>query len=128
MRCFEHCFPSTCHIGNLTLDKVFIWQVAPAANFFASAADHQEVASALSLPANTEKPIATNFTLDRTKDLLIAFDISAAPGQGNVPSVLLAGAPHYFKAATRLESVPNGLGFSQGPVDRLYLVEKIEVS
>jgi hypothetical protein len=91
----------------------------------------------VSLLANTEKILpAVNYSLDRTKDLLIAFDISATAGQGNVRSVLLpgTGTEHYFRAATQQASVPDRSpspvlpppGFTTGP-DRLYLIEKIEV-
>jgi hypothetical protein len=87
--------------------------------------------------AKTLGPVA--YGLDSSKDLLVAFDISAAPGQGNVRSVLLpgTGTEHYYRAATeppgqaaRADRSPAaGLpppGFTTG-ADRLYLVEQIEV-
>jgi hypothetical protein len=126
-------------VGNLKLDRIFLWQVAPGASFFATAAAHQQVASNLTLPmlpaGNVPPPIVptTSFTLDKAKDLLIAFDISASAGQGNVRAIgttldPFTGAPHYFKTASQLQSEPNGTGFTKSTFDRLYLVEKIEVS
>src|SRR5206468_111680 len=81
-----------------------------------------------------------NYTIpDPPKDLLIAFDISATAGQGNVRSVLLpgTGTEHYYRgpqagvatqaAAAGTTQPPVGVvkprppGFTTGP-DRLYLV------
>ena len=118
-------------VGGLTLDNIYISQVAAAGDPYDSAADLTQVASAVSLPANTEKILpAVNYTLDQSKDLLIAFDISPTPGQGNVRSVApLSGADHYFRAATQQAAAPDrSPDFATGtPSGRHYLIEKIEV-
>jgi hypothetical protein len=83
-----------------------------------------------------------DYSLDMTQDLLVAFDISITPGQGNVRYGLLpgTGTESYLKAppapgvATEQAKKPNrspapGLplpGYTTGP-DQFYLVEKIEV-
>jgi hypothetical protein len=140
-------------IGNLTINRIYISQVAAAGDPYDSLApgspvgltkvvdiDQGDPAVVLPVIASPD-PTATTlglitYTLDRTKDLLIAFDISATAGQGNVRSVLLpgTGTEHYFRAATQQASVPDRSpspvlpppGFTTGP-DRLYLIEKIEV-
>jgi hypothetical protein len=136
--------------GSLTINRIYISQVGPG-KLYDSAADSQRVVDkdAGQLPVvlpeipsadpdpNAKKLGPIVYTIpDPPKDLLIAFDISATPGQGNVSSVLLpgTGTEHYFRAATeqaskRERSPAPGLplpGFTTG-LDRLYLVEKIEV-
>jgi hypothetical protein len=127
--------------GNLTINRIYISQVAASGDPWDSAADITTVVDidqgdpAVVLPANTPRVLGPiNYALDRTQDLLIAFDISATAG--NVRSVLLpgTGTEHYFRAATEQASAQNRfpdpanplLTYGTGP-DRHYLVEKIEV-
>jgi len=87
-------------------------------------------------PDPSARTLEINYTLDRTKDLLIAFDIKPktviTDNWGNVRAIGTAavpftGAPHYFKTATQLAASNVRPGLIQGAFDRLYLVEKIEV-
>lgn len=127
--------------GNLTIDRVYISQpVQPAASGdpWDSHTDLTKVINidvgdlAVVLLANTPAtskilgPI--NYSLDPAKDLLIAFDISNAPGQGEGSSVDLPGAVAYRKVTSQQAAQPNrGPGYNPRQ-DKLYLVEKIEVS
>ncbi len=125
--------------GNLTLDKVYISQAAASGDPWDSAPPPSPgltpVASGVVVPPGTPTPLDVDYTIPSPpQDLLIAFDISNVPGQGNVVSVALPGSEHYFRADTQQASTPNrspapglpGPGFTTGP-DRHYLVEKIEV-
>lgn len=122
--------------GSLTLDKVYISQVALTGNPWDSAADNKQVALGVVLAANTPKPLEVDYTIpDPPKDLLIAFDISNAAGQGNVLGVVLPGSEHYSRANTqqadRQDRSP-GVGVPAAPpfapgADRHYLIEKIEI-
>ena len=119
--------------GNLTINRIYISQVAASGDPWDSAADITKVVDidqgdpAVVLPANTPQVLGPiNYALDRTQDLLIAFDISATAAQGNVISVQ-PGAEHYFKLGTQESSVPDRASdFSTG-LNRHYLVQKIEV-
>jgi hypothetical protein len=130
--------------GGLTINRIYISQPAasPPGNLWDPHTDLTKIvdidldgsAAAVVLPAATPAasktlgPIAYN--LDSAKDLLIAFDISNAPGQGDGSSVSLPGAVAYHKAGTedaaKADREP-GYSTAQGQ-DKLYLVEKIEVS
>jgi len=122
--------------GTLTLDKITISQLATSGDPYDSHADLTEVASSVVVPANTAITLPTiNYAFDRTRPLLIAFDISATPGLGNVRSVLLPGSVHYFRAATQQASVQDRFPDPANPLltystgqGRHYLVERIEVA
>ncbi len=129
--------------GGLTINRIYISQpdASPPEDPWDPHTDLTKIvnidldgpAAAVVLPAATPAasktlgPIAYN--LDATKDLLIAFDISNAPGQGDSSSVGLTGAVAYHKVATedaaKADREP-GYGNAQGQ-NKLYLVEKIEV-
>jgi hypothetical protein len=120
--------------GTLTLNRVYLSQVAPLGDPWDSAPDLTRVVDVdqgdpvLVLPPDTSRvlgPIA--YALDRTRDLLVAFDFGDTPGQLGVVSIPRPGAIHYFKATTQEASVPDRApDFSTGQ-DRHYLVERIEV-
>jgi Fibronectin type III domain len=122
--------------GDLTIDRIYLSQVAPPPGdpWDSSAADITKVvdvsqgdppARLLGSTSLVLGPI--DYALDRTRDLLVAFDIGATAGPANVVSVAQSGATHYFKAATQESSVPDRASdFSTG-LDRHYLVERIEV-
>jgi hypothetical protein len=126
--------------GSLTIDRIYISQVAASGNPWDSAADLTKVVDkdqgdqALVLPANTPKTLEPiNYGWIEPKDLLIAFDISAA-AEGNVRNVLLPEAVVYFRAATQQASVQNRYPDPANPLltydtrqGTHYLVEKIEV-
>jgi hypothetical protein len=124
--------------GGLTIDRIFISQpVQPPASgsLWDSHTDLTKVVDisqgnqAVVLPASDPRKTLGPFvyTLDRSKDLLIAFDISAVEGQGNLRRVALQGAVAYLKAAISEAKIQNrGPGYNAEP-NRHYLVEKIEV-
>lgn len=128
--------------GSLIINRIYISQPAasPPGDLWDPHTDLAKIlnidldgaAAAVVLPAATPAasktlgPIAYN--LDATKDLLIAFDISNAPGQGDGSSVGLTGAVAYHKVATEdAAKADRELGYTttQGQ-NKLYLVEKIE--
>lgn len=135
----------------LTIDRIYVSQVVsntyPTWNPWDSAADITKVLDvdsgdpAMSLGPATMMSAQTFGPIDYTipdppQDLLIAFDIRATGGQGNVQSVPTPGSVHYYRAATSGQAkVQNrypdpanpGLTFTQG-TDRHYLVQQIEVS
>ncbi len=82
--------------GSLTLDRVTISQAARPARASISMTPGRsltDVASGVTLAANAAVTVGpVNYALDATKDLLIAFDISNAPGEGNLPAGALTGA------------------------------------
>lgn len=55
----------------------------------------------MTIPPNTAVTVGpVSYTLDPLKDLLLAFDISSTPGEGNTSSGKLPGAFLYFKPPT----------------------------
>lgn len=146
--------------GQLTINRIYISQPALSGNRWDSLPlpnpggltkvvdiDAPDLPVKLGvIPSLFPDPTATtlgpiDYSLDMNHDLLIAFDISITPGQGNVRSVLLAGTgtENYQRGpqggvATEQSSKPQrspapGLpppGFTTVP-NKLYLVEKIEV-
>jgi hypothetical protein len=121
--------------GILTINRIYLSQVAaPPGDLWDSAADLTRVVDVdqgdpvLVLPADTSRvlgPVA--YPLDRTRDLLVAFDFGATAGQAGVISVVRPGSDHYFRAATQAASVADRASdFSTGS-GRHYLVERIEV-
>lgn len=126
-------------VGNLVLDRVFISQPAAAGNPYDSAADLTQVATAVTVPANTPVVLpVVAYTLDRTRPLLVSFDISATAGQGNVRfqnPVPAAEAIMFFRAATAEASVADRLPSAANPgatpyntSNSIYLIERIEVA
>lgn len=129
--------------GALTINRIYISQPAasPPGSLWDPHTDLTKIvnidldgpAAAVVLPAATPAasktlgPIAYN--LDSAKDLLIAFDISNTPGQGDGSGVGLTGAVAYHKVgaedAAKADREP-GYSTTQGQ-NKLYLVEKIEV-
>jgi hypothetical protein len=114
--------------GSLTLDKVAISQPAATGDPYDAAPDLTDVASGVTIPANTAVTVGpVNYTLDPTQDLLVAFDISNMAGQGDLIQGPLADADTYAGPATAeagLQDRTSGYPFIPG---FLFLVEKIEV-
>ncbi|QIF04535.1 fibronectin type III domain-containing protein [Roseimicrobium sp. ORNL1] len=126
-------------VGNLVIDRVFISQPAAAGNPYDSSTDLTLVATSVTVPANT--PVAlpvVAYTLDRTRPLLVCFDISATGGQGNVRfqnPVPAAEATMFFRPATAEASVADRLPSAANPgatpyntSNSIYLIERIEVA
>ena len=126
-------------VANLVIDRVFISQVAAVGDPYDSAGDLTHVASTVTVPANTPVTLpAVAYTLDRTKPLLIIFDISATPGLGNVrlqTPVPAAEAIMHFRNLTAEASIadrgpspanPGAPPYVTSP--SIYLVERIEVA
>jgi hypothetical protein len=116
--------------GPLTINRIYLSRVAGAGDPWDSdAADLTKLVDidqgdpAVVLPADGSQdlgPIA--YALDRTQDLLVAFDLGAP---ANVTSVV-PGGDHYLKFAAQESSVADRSGFL-GLFGRHYLVERIEV-
>lgn len=126
-------------VGNLVLDRVFISQPAVAGNLYDSSVDLTQVAAAVTVPANTPVTLpVVAYTLDRTRPLLVSFDISATAGQGNVRfqnPVAAAEATMFFRPATAEASVVDRLPSAANPgatpyntSSSIYLIERIEVA
>lgn len=116
--------------SNVTINKIYISQVAAAGHPWDSAGDlTQAIASPLTLP-NAQPvdldPIA--YTLDKSQDLIIAFDFTASSGADTIAYVSpLPGVTLYFKAGVQQASVQTrDPGYSTGP-SQLYLVAIIGV-
>ncbi|QIF04536.1 fibronectin type III domain-containing protein [Roseimicrobium sp. ORNL1] len=124
--------------GNLLIDRATISQVATGGNVYDSAVDLVEIATAVSIPAGqiVELPVVT-YTLDQTKPLLVAFDISPTAGMGNVRfvnPVPATDASMHFRAATaeagiqdRLPSAANPGAPPYNASTSIYLVQRIDV-
>jgi hypothetical protein len=122
--------------GSLTLDRVTISQAAATGDPFDSAADLTDVASNVIIPPNTAVTVPpngpVNYTLDPTRDLLVAFDISNTTGEGNARVAVgtLPGGDAFSKPRTA-EAGRRDRGGTDGypnhAPDSLALVEKIMV-
>jgi hypothetical protein len=120
--------------GNLTLDKITISQPATAATAdpYDSGPDLTLVASGVPIAANTPVTVPpVNYALDRTKDLLVAFDISNTNGEGNLLSTTI-GALTGADAFARLGPPEAGMqdrttGYPNSTPATLFLIEQIDV-
>ncbi len=120
--------------GNLILDKVTISQPATVGDRWDSAAAPVVVKTNVKLAANTSQALGfVAFPLNRTQDILIAFDINVETdptiSSGQVPKTALSGAEAYTLATQPGEAgIPNRSdGAYETVPDTVYLIEKIEV-
>jgi hypothetical protein len=117
--------------GSLTLDRVFISQAAATGDPYDPAPDLKEVTSGVPVLIPLDTPVTVGpvtYVLDRTKDLLVAFDISNTPGEGNLRFGTLTGADVFSRAATAEAGVPDRTANYPGSAPgNLYLIEKIEL-
>jgi Fibronectin type III domain len=116
--------------GSLTLDRVTISQVAATGDPYDAAPDLTDVvASSVTIPANTAVTVGpVNYTLDPTQDLLVAFDISNTPGEGNLPFGPLMGADAFSRDATAEAGVQDRTtGYPNIAPNTLSLIEQIDV-
>jgi hypothetical protein len=124
--------------ASLTLDRIHISQPAASGDAYDSAGDLTLVTSGVVVPPNTAVALPlVDYDLDRTRPLLIAFDISSNAGSGNarfVGGVPATDAAMYFRQATIQASIndrspsaadPGALPYT--PSSSIHLVEKIEV-
>jgi hypothetical protein len=114
--------------GSLTLDRVTISQPAATGDRYDAAPDLTDVASAVTIAPNSTVTVGpVNYTLDPTQDLLVAFDVSNTPGEGNVRTGALTGGDSFGRSATAEAGVQDRTtGYLFG-ADFLNLIEKIEV-
>jgi hypothetical protein len=125
-------------LGPLTLDTVTISQVASGGDLYDAAADLTLVASGVVVPQDAIVTLPdVTYTLGRQQPLLVAFDINATPGQGNVrrrPSQQSDEASMFFRAASAdagvRDRVPTAANPAEQytPTDSIYIVRKIEVA
>jgi hypothetical protein len=114
--------------GSLTLDRVTISQVAASGDPYDSALDLVTVATAVTLAPNIPQTVGpVSYVLDPTKDLLIAFDVSASSGQGNLRNGQLAGADSFTKHASEAAVPDRAPGYASNS-SNLYLIDQIEVA
>jgi hypothetical protein len=133
--------------GSLTIDRIYLSRVRPGGDLYdslppgvpggltrvldASLGDPPLVLAAGT--AQTLGPIAFDFL--PTEDMLIATDISTAPGEGNARFATGIGASTlFFRLATqqaavadRAPSATDATAFLAGPPGQHYLIEQIEV-
>jgi hypothetical protein len=119
--------------GDLRLDRVTISQPAvatTAADPYDSGTDLTDVAAGVQIAANTAVTVGpVAYALDRTKDLIIAFDISNAQNEGNVRFGALTGADAFARPATAEAGVQDRTtGYPDIGADTLFLIEKIDVA
>ncbi len=116
--------------GSLTLDKVTISRPAASGDPYDAAPDLTDVVSSVTIPPNTLATIGpVNYTLDRTQDLLVAFDVSNTSGEGNPRFGALPGAEAFTRPATAEAGVQDRApAYTGGGPNTLYLIEKIEVA
>lgn len=115
--------------GSLTLDRITISQVAAAGDPYDSATDLITVDTGVTLAANTPQAVGPAiYALDPTKDLLIAFDISSTPREGNLRFGTLAGADSFARPST-IEAARQDrtTGYPGVGNNNLYLIERIDV-
>jgi hypothetical protein len=122
--------------GSVTLDKVTISQAAapgPGVDLYDSGPDLTDVASGVTLAADAAMTVGpVNYRLDATKDLIIAFDISNTPGEGNVRFGALTGADAFSNPNPNPGPPEAGVqdrtpGYSGIALNTLALIELIEV-
>ncbi|RBP45378.1 hypothetical protein DES53_103376 [Roseimicrobium gellanilyticum] len=116
--------------GPLILSAITISHAVPSGEAWDSAAPLVLLGTNVTVPAGvsvTLPPAA--FALDKTKPLLIAFDVSSTMGQGNVRYGPLVDAQTkmYVKAATQQAQTANRASDFQ-PSNNFYLIEKIEAA
>jgi hypothetical protein len=125
--------------GNLVIDRVFISRLGASGNPYDSGGDNKIVASEVQVPANTSVQLSmVAYDLDRTRPLLVSFDINGTAGNGNVryvTAVPAAEAVMYFRPATAeaaIEDRSPPVGNPGVPPytvsNSIYLIETIEVA
>ena len=88
--------------GSLTLDRIYISQPAASGDPYDSAGDLSPVASGVDVAANIAVILPLiDYDLERTRPLLIAFDISANPGSGMFASSLACRQPRRPRISAR---------------------------
>jgi hypothetical protein len=114
--------------GNLVIERFSVSQPAAGGNEYDSEqANIKKVNQTVSLPAGSAaQPVDVDYSLDQTKDLLIAFDIDDNAGECRYNDNL-AGATLFYKA-----SIKQAFTEARDPDyaredSRLYFVERIEV-
>jgi len=68
-----------------------------------------------------------NYALDPTQDLLVAFDISSTPNEGNLRFATLLNGDTFTRVATAEAGVPDRANNYLTAANALFLIEKIEV-
>ncbi len=118
----------------LQIDHVYISQTAlvspvnPNPDPWDSASDLKLVASNVALAAGAVRILDTiSYLLDPTRDLIVAFDINATPGSGNLRLASITGPAAYLRADTAQAAVQDRLPDYDASPDQLYLIGKIEV-
>jgi len=117
-------------MGSLTLDRITISKVGNTGDPYDSGPDLTDLApGAVTTIAGgstvTVGPV--NYAFDPRQDLLVAFDISNTPGEGNVRLGALPDADLFGGSARAEAGVQDRTTGYQATADTLSCVEKIEV-
>ncbi len=113
--------------GNLVIDRLFISQAADVGDPYDSAGDLTLVASTVFVAAGTSVTLPpVDYVLDRTKPLLVAFDIGSPGNVVFLPNAPAAEASAFIGQVQEAEIPDRQPGYT--PFDRIYLVELIEVA
>jgi len=121
--------------ASLELDQIYISQVAmptglnPAPAPWDSAPDLTPVGRKVNFTNGAVQTLpSVAYRFDPTRDFIVSFDISNAPGLGDLSYALEAGPTAYFRPGAEA-GIPGGNRSAdfQPRMDRLYLVERIEV-
>ncbi len=117
--------------GDVTVDKATISQAAATGDDYDSGPDLKEVvSSSLTVPAGGAHVLGpVGYQLDKAKPLLIAFDISSLPNQGNIRFVGMvpSNEARMFSRSGTAEAVVNDRTSGYDTRARIHIVEKIEV-
>jgi len=121
-------------LGNASIERIYISRPdpAPGKDLYDSDSDLTLVSSAVIVPANNSLTVpamgSIHYPLDAEQPLLIAIDFSATLPSAIkvVDNVLGSEASVYYKAPAAEAANPDRTGFT--PVDRMFIVEKIEVA
>jgi hypothetical protein len=112
---------------NLVIDRIYISQVASSGDPYDAAGDLTQVAAAVFVAQGTSLTLPpVTYTLDQTQPLLIAFDIGSPGGVRHVPNVPSSEAAAFVLPAQEAALADRQTGIP--PVDRIYLVTRIDVA
>jgi hypothetical protein len=120
-------------LGNASIASIYISRPdpAPGKDPYDSDSDLTLISSAVIVPANNSVLVpaigSIHYALDAEQPLLVAIDFDATVPSGIkiVDNVLSTDASTYYKVAAAEAANPDRTGFT--PVNRMFIVEKIEV-
>ena len=127
-------------VADLLIDRIYISQPAVGGDVYDSAPDLTAVMAAqVMVPANTAVALpGVRYSLDRTRPLLVIFDVAMTPGTGNLRylnPVPNTEAVMYFRPATAEAAIADRQPSAGNPgappfeiSNSIYLIERITVA